>query len=107
MALVRPLHGLKDQLSGRSGKDIADGADIQHASARKALNGRLMAGSAIADDGNAVRICKVLADDEVSVNFDDVAIYQTHAFQQFISQGCGIVHELLHFHAFHSPLWLF
>ena len=46
MALVRALHGLKDQLAGGSGKDVADSADIQHASAGKSLNGGLMAGAA-------------------------------------------------------------
>ncbi len=104
MALVRQLHGVKDQLSVGGGEDVAHRLDVQHALAHKAGLGGLVAGAAVGDDGHAVGIGQVLADDQMAVHVQNVAVGQTQTDQLLVGDRLGGVDELLHFHGRIPPV---
>ena len=58
MAFIGKLHSLEDRSAVRCSKDVAINLDIEHAGADKALLRRLVAGSAVRDDGHAVCVSK-------------------------------------------------
>ena len=98
MALVGQLHGVKHQLGIGSSKDVAHSLDVQHALAHKSSLGRLVAGTAVGDDGHTVGIGQVLADDQVAVHLHNVGIGQPQADELLVGDGLGGVDKLLHFH---------
>ena len=72
MALIRPFHCFKDQLSAWCGKDVAVDLDIQHTLADITLLGRLMTGTAVGDDCDTIGIFQVFGDDHVTIDDDGV-----------------------------------
>ena len=104
MALVRQLHGVKDQLAVGGGEDVAHRLDVQHALAYKARLGGLVAGAAEGDDGDAVRALKRAADDEVALHVNGVRVREGEALQQLVGQGVGVVDKFLHLHCVFLPL---
>ena len=98
VALVRQLHGVKHQLAIGSSENIAHGLHVQHTLAHEARLGRLMAGATVSNDGNAVSVGQVLADDQMAVHIQNVGIGKAQAGQFLIGDGLGGVDKLFHFH---------
>ena len=68
VTLVGFLHGLKYQLSRRSGEYVAHYLNIEHAFSYESGLSRLVSGTSVGDYCNAVGVCKVFADHEVAFN---------------------------------------
>ena len=98
VALVRQLHGVKDQLAVGGGEDVAHRLDVQHALAHKTRLGGLVAGAAVGDDGHPVRAGQVLADDQMAVHVQNVGVGQAQSHQLLVGDGFRGVDKLLHFH---------
>ena len=98
MALVRQLHGVKHQLAVGGGEDVAHGLDVQHALSHKAGLGGLVAGAAVGDDGDPVRVRQVLADDQMAVHVQNIGVGQAQTHKLLVGDGLRGVDKFLHFH---------
>ena len=104
VALVRQLHGVKDQLVVGSGKNIAHSLNVQHPLSHKAGLGGLVTGAAVGNDGHTVGVSQVLADDQMAVYIQNIRIGQPKTGQFLVGDGFRGVDKFFHFHIAVPPV---